>query len=138
MSYSGQTASSSWSRAGNTQINAFIYTHTHTLGQLLLEKINTFVHFPQKKKGGWSECYRWFQFLALGTQPGCLSWGTVGPSLVSLGLRVFTYKMKAFKSSFPAQKVIHSLIPPVSILGAGDVAVNQSNSWFRETYILIL
>ena len=52
MSYSGQTASSSWSRAGNTQINAFIYTHTHTLGQLLLEKINTFVHFPQKKKRG--------------------------------------------------------------------------------------
>ena len=28
VSYSGQTASSSWSRAGNTQINAFIHTHT--------------------------------------------------------------------------------------------------------------
>ena len=80
MSYSGQTASSSWSRAGNTQINAFIHTHTHTLGQLLLEKINISVHFPQKKKRGMVRMLWMISVLGTGRPARLFELGNRGPA----------------------------------------------------------
>lgn len=68
MSYSGQTASSSWSRAGNTQINAFIHTHTYSWAAASGKDQYLCAFSSEKKKGGGRGMVRMLQMISvLGT-----------------------------------------------------------------------